>query len=88
MDRHPVTKEPGGPLRIFPSGLAVARGIGDADAAQFVSPVPATSTVALARDAGWDCVLASDGVWDGLSHHNVVKLCRGAQSSPPQALAA
>ena len=88
--QHPVTKQPGGPLRVFPGGLAIARGIGDADAGKVISPVPATSTVPLTRAmgvAGWDVCVASDGVWDALSHADVVRMCRGSQTIPPSKLA-
>lgn len=86
--RHPVTGEPGGPLRCFPGGLAIARGIGDADAGDLVSPIPATSTVALSASNGWDVVIASDGVWDSLPPRDVVKLCRLSKAAPPAKTAA
>ena len=86
--RHPVTGEPGGPLRCFPGGLAIARGLGDADAGDLVSAIPATSTVSLSASAGWDVVIASDGVWDSLPPHDVVKLCRLSKGVPPAKTAA
>ena len=81
--RNPVTGEPGGPLRAFPGGLAIARGIGDSDAGQLVSCRPATSTVPLSPQSGWDVVLASDGVWDGLLTSAVIKLVRNSAVAPP-----
>ena len=83
--QHPVTKEPGGPLRVFPGGLALARGIGDLDAGNVISCVPATSTLGLSAFGcgGWDIVVASDGVWDSLSYGAVFKACRQSLSAPP-----
>ena len=81
---HPVTKVACGPLRVFPGGLAVARGIGDADAGALICPVPACSTVPLSTPGGWDCVLASDGVWDAMAADAVVRLCRHSHRTSPQ----
>ena len=87
--QHPVTKEAAGPLRAFPGGVACARSIGDADVGSVISAVPATSTVPLKAHcaAGWDVVVASDGVWDALKASTVVRMCRHAQRSSASALA-
>ena len=65
--------EPGGPLRAWPGGLAVCRTIGDADCAAACSAVPAlrTFTLDLSQSLGAALVLASDGVWDSLTHEKV-----------------
>lgn len=86
--RHPVTGEPGGPLRCFPGGLAIARGIGDADAGELISPMPATSTVPLSTTNGWDVVICSDGVWDSLPTRDVIKLARLSRTAAPAKTAA
>ena len=57
---------PGGPLRAWPGGLAVTRGIGDADCAPIVSCEPACATVGAPASGGL-LVACSDGVWDTLS---------------------
>ena len=87
--QHPVTKEPAGPLRAFPGGVACARSIGDADVGSLISAVPASSTVPLRwlAHTGWDVVVASDGVWDALSPAAIVRLCRHAPRAPAQNLA-
>lgn len=59
MDR---TGQPHGPLRAWPGGLAVTRGIGDGDCEPIVSCEPSIKTIS-APDGG-GCILAcSDGVW-------------------------
>ena len=87
--QHPETKLPAGPLRVFPGGLACARGIGDADAGDVVSAVPACSTVPLKGFArGWDCIVGSDGIWDAMQAASVVRICRGhPHTVTPQRLA-
>ena len=63
---------PGGPLRAWPGGLAVTRGIGDGDCA-YVTPTPALRTV-LAPPSGGVLVICSDGVWDCLSTKHVARM--------------
>ena len=58
--------QPGGPMRAFPGGLAVTRGIGDADCAAFVLPEPSFVTRKV-PPMGGALVACSDGVWDHLS---------------------
>ena len=58
--------QPGGPMRAFPGGLAVTRGIGDADCAAFVWPEPSFVTRKV-PPMGGALVACSDGVWDHLS---------------------
>ncbi len=58
--------QPGGPIRAFPGGLAVTRGIGDADCEAFVVPEPAFVT-RQAHAMGGALLACSDGVWDHLS---------------------
>ena len=58
--------QPGGPIRAFPGGLAVTRGIGDADCSTFVSAEPSFYT-GKAHPMGGALVVCSDGVWDHLS---------------------
>jgi len=58
--------QPGGPIRAFPGGLAVTRGIGDADCAAFVLPEPSFVTRKV-PPMGGALVACSDGVWDHLS---------------------
>ena len=64
---------PTGPLRAWPGGLAVTRGLGDADCQTVVSCVPAVRTVA-APDGGGVVVVCSDGVWDTLGAGELAKL--------------
>ena len=62
--------QPGGPIRAFPGGLAVTRGIGDADCLAFVSAEPSFYTRKV-HPMGGALVVCSDGVWDNLSAHEV-----------------
>ena len=39
--RHPQTRQPAGPLRMWPGGLAVGRSLGDADCGPALVPTPA-----------------------------------------------
>ena len=80
---HPRTGLPGGPLRVFPGGLAMARCIGDKDVGDVISPVPAASTVPLAGAGGWDIIMCSDGVWDSLAHTAVLRLARMTTQARP-----
>ena len=63
---------PGGPIRVWPGGLAVARTIGDADCTQVISAEPALSTVPIPPCGV--VVLCSDGCWDALSPEKVAKI--------------
>ncbi len=58
-----VDGQPRGPLRAWPGGLAVARGLGDADCGEVVSPHPACSEHSLPTEGG-AVILCTDGVWD------------------------
>ena len=62
-----------GPLRAWPGGLGVTRGIGDADCGAIVSCEPAWRTLHV-PDGGGVVVACSDGVWDALSFRVVAKL--------------
>lgn len=67
--------EKGGPLRGWPGGLTVGRSFGDADCKKYVTDSPSISITE------WDpsscvVVVASDGVWDALPSHVVVKVAR------------
>ena len=73
---------PEGPLRAWPGGLAVARGIGDSDCGRYISPEPAVRTLPLPL-GGASLVLCSDGVWDSLSIDVVSDLIlRGLKRRP------
>jgi len=65
--------EPQGPLRAWPGGLAVARGIGDADCGTYVSPAPST-TIHTIPDGGCTICVASDGVWDAIGPGVIAKM--------------
>ena len=60
------TKQPQGPLRLYPGGVAQARAIGDRDVGAFIEPKPHAQTVALPAAETCCVVVASDGVWDAL----------------------
>lgn len=87
--QHPVTHEPAGPLRAFPGGVACARAIGDADVGALISAKPATSHVPLKLHghAGYDIVVASDGVWDAISPATVVRALRNNPKAGAQSMA-
>lgn len=53
---------PVGPLRAYPGGLAVTRGVGDSDC-PCLSPTPYCTCVAMPPDGG-ALMMCSDGVWD------------------------
>ena len=55
---------PGGPMRAWPGGLAVTRGIGDGDCPYSIC-LPALKTVQVPASGGV-LVVCSDGVWDSL----------------------
>ncbi|XP_078154921.1 putative protein phosphatase 2C 12 [Carex rostrata] len=65
-----------GPLRCWPGGLCLSRSIGDLDVGEYIVPVPHVKQVKLSN-AGGRLVIASDGVWDALSHENSLSCCRG-----------
>lgn len=67
--------QPFGDLRAWPGGLAVVRGVGDGDCGEVVSCVPSCKTVPL-PPMGGSIVLASDGVWDGVSYSAAAALLR------------
>uniref|UniRef100_A0A6T0CHI4 PPM-type phosphatase domain-containing protein n=1 Tax=Chrysotila carterae TaxID=13221 RepID=A0A6T0CHI4_CHRCT len=75
--------QPGGPLRVYPGGLAVARGIGDADCADFVSCEPHVETRTLPDD--FVLVVATDGLWDGTTLKQVTRIALKART--PEATA-
>ena len=64
---------PKGGLRAYPGGLAVTRGIGDADCGDIVSPLPAYSVRELPKDGG-AVIICSDGVWDNASKEDVSRI--------------
>jgi len=74
---------PGGPKRVFPGGLAVARGIGDADCADFVSCEPAVTTRTLPKH--FVILVATDGLWDGPTLEQVTKIA--LKTRQPEAFA-
>jgi serine/threonine protein phosphatase PrpC len=63
---------PGGPIRAWPGGLAVARTIGDADCSQIVSAEPALRTVSVSSSGV--VIICSDGCWDALPPEKVASL--------------
>lgn len=73
----PKTGMSSGPLRCFPGGLAVCRGVGDADCGAAVSAVPALRTAVVpAGGGGAAIIVCSDGVWDALTHEQVAGYVR------------
>jgi serine/threonine protein phosphatase PrpC len=66
---------PGGPVRVWPGGLAVCRTIGDADCGA-VSSVPSVRTVSRDPSIGAALIVCSDGVWDALSNDKVASYVR------------
>ena len=83
MDGPARGGEPGlGPLRIWPGGLCVSRGIGDVDVGECVIARPHVRQVVVPE---WGCrlIVASDGVWDCISTRTVVSTCkvRSAEAS-------
>ncbi|KAJ3673223.1 hypothetical protein LUZ60_006597 [Juncus effusus] len=65
-----------GPLRCWPGGLCLSRSIGDMDVGEYIVPVPHVKQVKLSN-AGGRLVIASDGVWDAVSHEKALDCCRG-----------
>uniref|UniRef100_A0A7S3FB46 PPM-type phosphatase domain-containing protein n=1 Tax=Haptolina ericina TaxID=156174 RepID=A0A7S3FB46_9EUKA len=74
-DRH---GRPGGPLRLWPGGVAQARSIGDSDIGAFNDSRPYTSSYPFPACVRADVVVCSDGVWDALHHASVAAICRKA----------
>lgn len=71
---------PGGPLRVWPGGLAVARCIGDNDCAPYVSPEPSSMNKAVSKGA--TMIVCSDGIWDGLKEDEVAAIaCKCATAT-------
>ena len=69
---------PSGPIRAWPSGLAVCRTIGDADCPA-ASAEPDVRTIVLdlsSATGGAAVIVASDGVWDALSGEKVARYVR------------
>ena len=66
---------PGGPLRLWPGGVAQARAIGDADVGSFIKPDPAVCTHRF-PSVGFVIVVCSDGVWDAMLPTAVGALAR------------
>jgi serine/threonine protein phosphatase PrpC len=76
MDGPAKEGEPGlGPLRIWPGGLCVSRGIGDVDVGESVIARPHIRQVVV-PDWGCRLVVSSDGVWDCISRRTVISTCR------------
>ena len=78
--------KPGGPMRLWPGGVAQARAIGDRDV-PFIEPRPHAFTVPL-PPAGARILVASDGVWDALLPAHVDALVRSCPTSVAPALLA
>mmetsp|Transcript_14547 Transcript_14547/g.31527 ORF Transcript_14547/g.31527 Transcript_14547/m.31527 type:complete len:348 (-) Transcript_14547:120-1163(-) len=72
MNRH---GRPGGPLRLWPGGVAQARSIGDSDIGAFNDPRPYTCSYGFPANGSADVILCSDGVWDALLKSSVVAIC-------------
>lgn len=65
-----------GPLRIWPGGVCLSRGIGDFDVGSVIVPWPHVTQVRV-PESGARLMLASDGVWDAFDHMSrVFKLSR------------
>ena len=71
---------PEGPLRLWPMGLRVARGIGFLGAGEFLSATPFCNVTKLPASGG-DVVVCSDGVWDELLLSSVAGLARASPSA-------
>ena len=77
MDGPACDGDPGlGPLRIWPGGLCVSRGIGDIDVGEPVIALPHIRQV-IVPERGCRVIMASDGVWDTLTTRSVVAACKG-----------
>tara|TARA_B110001452_G_scaffold256952_1_gene250741 strand:- start:1267 stop:2688 length:1422 start_codon:yes stop_codon:yes gene_type:complete len=80
LGRANVGGVPGGPLRVWPGGLAMSRALGDPDCeGTGVVAEPSVSQVQMPPEGG-RVVLCSDGVWDALSVEQVAKIVRKAAS--------
>ncbi|CAD7703903.1 unnamed protein product [Ostreobium quekettii] len=64
-----------GPLRVWPSGLAVSRSVGDFDCGSEVTAAPHVRQVEIPL-AGARLILASDGVWDHITGKQACKTAR------------
>lgn len=65
-----------GPLRIWPGGVCLSRGIGDFDVGSVIVPWPHVTQVMI-PPSGARVMLATDGVWDAFDHlSRVFKLSR------------
>ena len=73
---------PAGPLRAWPGGLAVTRGIGDADCADIVSCEPACMTMEAPAEGGV-LLACSDGVWDKLTADDITKILLSSKFNSP-----
>mmetsp|Transcript_6596 Transcript_6596/g.16818 ORF Transcript_6596/g.16818 Transcript_6596/m.16818 type:complete len:220 (+) Transcript_6596:3-662(+) len=62
-----------GPMRVWPGGLCVGRAIGDDDVGFNVLADPHIKQMRI-PDTGARFALATDGVWDGISHAKAGKL--------------
>ena len=73
--------QPGiGPLRVWPGGLCVARGIGDSDVGRVVLAQPHIRQVIL-PPCGARLIIASDGVWDAIPSAKLSKLIKGKSTA-------
>lgn len=70
----------GGPLRVWPGGLAVSRSLGDNDCPH-VSKVPSITSFCIPTTI-FTIVLGSDGVWDALNVKKVRKIIRESKHNP------
>eukprot|EP00210_Caulerpa_lentillifera_P007469 g7139.t1 len=64
-----------GPLRVWPSGLAVSRAIGDQDCGHAVLASPHIKQIKIPF-SGARLIIASDGLWDHLTPERVTKRSR------------
>ncbi|KAL3919752.1 MAG: hypothetical protein SGPRY_005515, partial [Prymnesium sp.] len=72
--------QPGGPLRLWPGGVAQARTIGDSDIGEYNDPRPYVATYPFPESHFFDIVVCSDGVWDALLRNSVGAICRKSGS--------
>ena len=68
------------PLRLWPSGVACARGLGFLGAGEYISSVPFCRTEEVPASGG-DIVICSDGVWNELLLSAVAGLARASPSA-------
>jgi len=74
---------PGGPLRLWPGGVAQARAIGDADVGKFIDPTPSTHTTPF-PPSGFAVLVCSDGVWDAMLPTAVAGVVRRLMRLDPE----